>query len=265
MRRHRSKIFYKIILPLLAAGAAFVSSKLAFSPAAVREYRVVKVIDGDTVKLNTGERLRYIGIDTPETHRKTKRGWVKAIEPFGREAVRLNESLVLGKTVRLEDDIVKKDKYGRRLAYCFVLQDGREVFVAEELLRQGLAMLYTFPPNVKYVDRLIRAWDLAKVEKRGLWAIDLEVPSVDAGNFIGQRKMVVGRIAQCKTTSKTILLFMEGLHVAIFKKDLDVFLNAGIRPQDTYLNKDVRVFGLIKMYEGSLEIIVSHPSQIEIF
>jgi endonuclease YncB( thermonuclease family) len=264
MKRFSSKYLFKIILPLVVAAAAIVSSKLPFQKPADGEYRVTKVIDGDTVEINTGERLRYIGIDTPETHRKTALGWTNVTEPFGKEAERLNAELVLGKAVRIEEDVTKRDKYQRRLGYCFVAKDGQEVFVAEELLRRGVAYLYTFPPNVKYVDRLVRAWSEAKEKRAGLWSVDLEIRSADAAKYLGQRKIVLGRIRNIKSTSKTILMFLDGLTAVIFKKDLDMFLNDGIRPQDAYRDRNVRIFGLIKMYEGKPEVIVSHPSQIEI-
>jgi micrococcal nuclease len=183
---------------------------------------------------------------------------------LGKEAELLNKEFVLGKTVRVEEDVTKRDKYRRILGYVFVEKDGREIMVQEELLRRGVAYLYTFPPNVKYVDRLVRAFKEAKEKKAGFWSLDLEVRAADAAQYLGQRKMVVGRIGSVRSTPKTILMSLEGLAVVIFKKDIDAFLNAGIRPRDAYRDKDVRIFGLIKAYQGKPEVIVSHPSQIEI-
>ncbi|MFA6356488.1 MAG: thermonuclease family protein, partial [Candidatus Omnitrophota bacterium] len=91
------------------------------------EFFVSKVIDGDTVVLENGEHVRYIGIDTPEKGR-----------PYYSEAKRQNEKLVKGRKVRLEFDAGKADRYGRVLAYVY---DGN-TFVNEELVRNGYALAY---------------------------------------------------------------------------------------------------------------------------
>lgn len=116
---------------------------------------VTKVIDGDTIEIKGGIRVRYIGIDTPESG-----------QCGGEEATRENSQLVENKKVTLETDVQKLDRYGRTLAYVFV--DG--VFVNEELLKRGVATVTTYPPNVKYVDRFLKAQEEARGQKRGTWA-----------------------------------------------------------------------------------------------
>jgi micrococcal nuclease len=118
-------------------------------------YLVVKVLDGDTVELAGGEKLRYIGIDTPEKS-----------DPFYQEAKDFNRKLVEGKRLKIEFDVQKKDKYGRLLGYVYV----SDTFVNAELLRAGLAVLYTYPPNVKYVDYFIELQKEARQHKKGLWS-----------------------------------------------------------------------------------------------
>ena len=122
---------------------------------------VERVVDGDTVVLVGGERVRYIGVDTPELHHPKK-----PVQPYAREAAEFNRRLVEGKKVRLEFDVDRRDKYNRLLAYVF-LEDGR--FVNAELLKEGYAQLLTFPPNVKYVDLFTGLQKQARENNRGLW------------------------------------------------------------------------------------------------
>lgn len=124
-----------------------------------------RVVDGDTVELRDGRRVRYLGIDTPEVRRRAGERWVYDPEPFGEAAMQANRDLVGGQRVRLEFDQRLKDKYGRLLAYVYV----DEVMVNEELLRQGLAEVLIIQPNVRHTDRLISAEQDAKDARRGLW------------------------------------------------------------------------------------------------
>ncbi len=128
---------------------------------------VSRVIDGDTVELSDGRKLRYIGIDTPEIVHPEK-----PVECFGREAKLENEKLVNGRTVRLEKDISETDKYGRLLRYLYVglpAQAG-DVFVNDYLIRLGFAHASTYPPDVKYSQQFLEAEREARENNRGLWA-----------------------------------------------------------------------------------------------
>lgn len=263
MRRRRS---YKFTLP--AAIASLILALLGSARSSFVDYdrvEIKKVIDGDTVEVSHGRPARYIGIDTPETHRKTQAGWVKTGDLFGEEAARFNEDLVVGKTARLEFDVQRQDKYKRLLVYCFVKVGDKEVLAQAELLRQGLAYLYTFPPNVKYIDTLVAALKEAKENRRGIWSQDLTIASEDAGRYTGQRKIVLGTIQKTRSSKNLVRLMMDGLLLVIFKNDLEaMFLKNGISPSEFYKGKKVRVFGLIKEYRGEPEIIVSNPWQIEV-
>ncbi|GAB4432666.1 MAG: hypothetical protein OHK0040_02800 [bacterium] len=99
---------------------------------------VSKVIDGDTIILENGEKVRYLGIDAPETHRKEDGKWVNVYEPFGEEATLFNRGLVEGKTVSLSFDREKRDSHGRILAYVYV----KGVMVNTKILSEGLAFPY---------------------------------------------------------------------------------------------------------------------------
>ncbi|MDO8452142.1 MAG: thermonuclease family protein [bacterium] len=123
--------------------------------------KVTRVVDGDTVVISTGETVRYIGIDTPET---VKPG--TPVQCFGKEASAKNKELVLGKVVTLAKDVSEVDKYGRLLRYIYV--DG--VFINDYLIRNGFASASTYPPDVKYSNQFKEAEKEARENKRGLWA-----------------------------------------------------------------------------------------------
>ena len=136
--------------------------------------RVARVVDGDTLKLENGERVRLIGIDTPELHesqklyRDSQRSGQDAgtIQALGKRAYAFTKSLVEDKFVALEFDVERHDKYGRLLAYVY-LKDG--TFVNAEIVKQGYANLMTIPPNVKYADLFKQLYKEAREQNRGLW------------------------------------------------------------------------------------------------
>ena len=117
--------------------------------------RVIRVIDGDTITVEGGYRVRYIGIDTPEL-----------LEAFGQEAWQANCELVEGKVVRLERDVSETDKYGRLLRYVYM----DDIFVNAELVRQGMAEAKAYPPDIKYQDYLEELEQEARRTGRGMWA-----------------------------------------------------------------------------------------------
>lgn len=133
---------------------------------------VERVVDGDTFVLDNGERVRLIGVDTPET---VKPG--TAPEAYGQEASRYTKQMLEGKRVRLEWDVSERDRYGRLLAYVY-LEDG--TFFNEQLLLEGYARVMTVPPNVKYAERFVAAERAAREAGRGLWGLDPDAESSTA-------------------------------------------------------------------------------------
>ena len=122
--------------------------------------RVVKVVDGDTIKLKDGRAVRYIGIDTPETVHPSK-----PVQCYGKEASNKNKELVEGKEIEMEKDVSETDKYGRLLRYIWI----GDIFVNEYLVREGFAHSSTYPPDVKYQNRIREAERKAREENKGLW------------------------------------------------------------------------------------------------
>ena len=119
---------------------------------------VTRVIDGDTIVIEGGYRVRYIGIDTPEIHPELK--------AYGMEALQANRELVEGKRVRLERDVSQTDKYERLLRYVYV----DDIFVNAELVRLGLAQAKAYPPDTKYQEDLEQLETEARQAGRGMWA-----------------------------------------------------------------------------------------------
>jgi micrococcal nuclease len=123
--------------------------------------RVVYVYDGDTIRLVNGEKVRYLGIDTPEMNYKNP-----PAEYFAKDAKAFNQGLVGGKIVRLEFDARERDKYQRLLAYVYV----DDIFINKKMIEEGYAKILIFPPNEKYADEFLKLQRKARQESKGIWA-----------------------------------------------------------------------------------------------
>ena len=158
------------ILLVLAALAGFAYDRAGggdgAAGAGAGEGRVVRVVDGDTIHVQVGgvrEKVRYIGVDTPETVHPSR-----GVECFGKAASAANARLVAGERVRLVADVERRDRYDRLLAYVYRVRDG--AFVNAELARGGYAQALTIAPNVRFAERFARLAREARDAGRGLWA-----------------------------------------------------------------------------------------------
>jgi len=142
-----------------------ITSAINFNPTKYKA-KVARVVDGDTIKLETGEVVRYIGIDTPETVHPNK-----PVQCYGKEASDKNKELVEGKEIKLEKDVSETDKYDRLLRYVWL----GDMLVNEYLVREGYAQSSSYPPDVKYQNKFIEAQRLAREENKGLWGDICEV------------------------------------------------------------------------------------------
>ena len=111
--------------------------------------RIVRVVDGDTIQLTSGEKVRYVGMNTPETVDPRR-----PVQCFGHEASARNKELVEGQTVKLVRDVSETDKYGRLLRYVYLL-DG--TFINLKLVQEGYAEVETIAPNVAHVHDFLAA------------------------------------------------------------------------------------------------------------
>lgn len=139
-----------ILLPLLIAAPS------TANPETVQELaRVKHVYDGDTVQLEDGRKVRYLGINAPEYQ-----------EPFYLKAKRFNESLVLNREVRLEFEPARTDAYGRLLAHVFV----GDQMVNARVVREGLAHAFFIGPGHKHNALLLEAQEQARRRRAGIWS-----------------------------------------------------------------------------------------------
>ncbi len=145
----------------IALALVIVTSFLATAQELVR---VTRVVDGDTIILATGQRVRLLGVNTPELNKPKK-----PVEPFGKEATEFTKRMVEGKWVRLEIDThaTERDKYSRTLAYVF-LEDG--TFLNAEIIRLGYGFAVRNTPPLKYEYEFVQLELKAKKQRRGLWA-----------------------------------------------------------------------------------------------
>ena len=235
--------------------------------------KVTEVIDGDTFRTQNGETIRLLGINTPEMG-----------DPGADIAKDFLLLLILNKSVRLEKDIIDKDDYNRLLRYVYV--NGN--FINAELVRMGYAETRFYAPDTLYRKQLEALEKIAVRNRRGLWSfavfqtpdtsgilarpvpekeITYEIISWrDAAKYYGQTKIVEGKIILSNNTGKVCFLnFHKNWRIyftaVIFASDFNRFPS---NPEDYYLNRKVRVKGLIKEYKGKPEIILKSPSQIEI-
>jgi micrococcal nuclease len=136
---------------------------------------VARVVDGDTLRLSDGRKVRLIGVDTPEVHysekllRDSKRTHkdVDVIRSLGRRSADFTRRLCEGKAIKIEKDITKLDRYGRILGYVY-LEDG--IFVNAEIIKEGYGQVMTIPPNVKYSEYFYNLQREARNKRIGLWA-----------------------------------------------------------------------------------------------
>jgi len=261
--RFKKSLFLTILITLIVFvihGSGEPSKKTEISNDSEDAF-VVAVIDGDTIQISGGQQVRYLGIDTPEIG-----------QPFYEEAKDKNRELVLGKTIRLEVCKEKpKDNYGRLLAYVYK----EKTLINAELLKKGIARILIIPPcGLDKAEKFRLFQKEAMKNKIGLWGKREKTKNFiyasDATKFIGENKAVYGKVTSVHKGKKVVFLDLGNnatvsLKIVIFKQDLQNFDDFQINPADYYLNKQIVVYGKIKMYKGFPEIIIGSPSQIEVW
>lgn len=158
-----------VVAVLVAAGALAADWQAADppgdgpAPAEDEVVRVVRIVDGDTLVVTGGVRVRLIGIDTPESVDPRR-----PVECFGKEAsAALGRLVPPGTPVRLAYDVERADRYGRTLAYLYRRSDG--LFVNAALVEQGYAQPATYPPNVAHAEEFATRARQARAAGAGLW------------------------------------------------------------------------------------------------
>ncbi|MDQ6954165.1 MAG: thermonuclease family protein [Mariprofundaceae bacterium] len=179
-----------ILFTLLCLPAISAAGTLSWM-AEERWVTVSKVYDGDTFKTRRGEKIRFLGLNTPETRHGDEPGQVG-----GKQAKVALTKLILGKQVRLRFDKEKKDRYKRTLAQVW-MRDG--LWVNGWLMRQGYAHVYTFEPNSRWAKKLLQEERIARAEKLGIWGtarFQLMNSRHISNKSIGQFRVVQGVVGQ---------------------------------------------------------------------
>ncbi len=258
MIRRAVLLWLLLAVPALAAGP---SLPPGFEP---RGTAVVQsVIDGDSLTLADGRTVRMVGIQAP----KLPKGRPNFMEwPFAREAEAKLAALVEGRTVALHVGGTPQDRYGRVLAQL-VRDDG--LWVEGELIRSGLARVYTFPDNRAGAAEMLALEREARAEKRGLWAdpfFAIRKPE-DAGRYVGDLQLVEGKIVDGARTANAVFLnFGVDWHTAftlrLNTEALRLFRADKVDPL-ALIGATVRVRGYIRRDRERAIMDITHPEEIE--
>ena len=230
----------------------------AAAPLSSGEYTVKRAIDGDTVLLKNGERVRYLGIDTPEKN-----------EPFFTGALKANRNLVEGKKVKLlVCQTRRRDDYGRTLAGLRL--DGRDVTL--ELLRLGLGRVFEDRSclSTEEMDRYFQtAIDAAK-SHLGIWKNAPETPIKPhrAASFLGKTGLVCGEVKNVHTGPSAVHInfgadWKTDFSATVFRTDEKRFRKAGFAPDESLVGKKLFVFGHIHLRDGP-NVVLSTPLQVKV-
>ena len=244
---------------VLVSGAAFALEGLSGGASGV----VREVVDGDTVVLEDGTTVRLVGIQTPKLP-LGRAGF--PTQPLAHETKAALEALVLGRRVTLSYGGQRIDRYGRALAH---LEDEDGIWIQGELLRRGLARVYTFNDNRALSETMLAAEREARDAARGIWALDYyTVRGIgETEDLIGSYQIVEGRIVAADTVRGRAYLnfgpdYRTDFTISISPKDMRMFKRSNFDP--TALDgRRVRVRGWLKSFNGPM-IDVTHPEQIEV-
>ncbi len=258
------KLRNKIIISLIALLSLSVTASCQEpdSSLATMETIVLRAYDGDTVSIRGGERVRYLGIDTPEMG-----------EEFGDAAKRLNKDLVGFKTVRLEFDEQKRDVYGRLLAYVYVKDGDTWKLVNAELLRAGLARLLIIPPNYRYTRYLEQAVHEAKVQHKGIWGEYAQLLAIDElladpVRYVTEVVTVRFVVGSQQSTKAGLILRPEGdwipFSVLIVEDTVTSVVGSSADLPISLEGERIDVTGTLTCFDPSegLRIVVQYPDQI---
>ncbi len=216
-----------LLVAVLSASMVFGdASTVSDIPENTEKVLVSRVIDGDTVQLDDGRRVRLIGVDTPETVHPQK-----GVEPYGKESSNFTRSMLEGREVYLEYDVQLTDKYGRTLAYVW-LEDG--TFFNELLLLEGYAQVATFPPNVKYVERFLEAQKKAREAGAGLWSIEEQAgPSESINNGLSLKVDLEEELAVIKNISSKTIDLKDYVLISVKGNQHFIFPSTILKPGET--------------------------------
>ena len=236
-------------------GAFFILGQVLYCPAATAEQtRVRHVIDGDSLQLVDGRKVRLVGINAPEL------GWdERPDQPLARKAKTALEGLIGTKPVSLSYGPDRFDHYGRTLAYVGTTAAGS---AGEYLLRDGLAVMVAIPPNLQHIPRYQKAEAEARAARRGVWAESYFDPvpakKLNAGDT-GFR-IVTGTIQRVGQSRKYVYLDLtKDFAVVIDRNNWHYFGS----DQKRFTGRKVQVRGWVSLWRDKLRMRIGHPAMME--
>ncbi|MCD5416227.1 thermonuclease family protein [Candidatus Bipolaricaulota bacterium] len=279
--RHASVLELLLLVTLICAvGVIVTANEQPDHTRAVITGRVIRVFDGDTIQIDTGidgyeiiagirvhryERVRYLGIDTPEMGRPR--------EFYAFLARGLNRRLVLREQVKLE--LVagnERDGYGRLLAYVYVEQDGEWIMVNAELIRRGAAEIYFLSGNERYAEHFHAMKIEAIAARVGLWGRypgELSISDLEADPVKHILEAVTMRfmITQMREDRKGFYIYAASqprfnFRVFIPQVRLSAFIDSKVGPDHWQVGDEVVVSGILD-WEGGLRLTLESPLQVK--
>jgi micrococcal nuclease len=228
------------------------SKKLPIKPG-YGYFKIDKVYDGDTVKLEDGRKIRFLGINTPEVQHRNQ-----ATQAGGEAAKNWVTSKLKNQKVRLVMDVEPTDKYKRTLAH--LITENKE-HINVTLVEMGLAAVNIYPPNLLYVDELVAAGQRAEHAKRGIWQqaeyAVIKVDRLDKNGHSGWTRLM-GNVSVVRSSRKYVYLeFSDLFQARIEKKWLSLFPDI-----NSYRGKTVEVRGWLNKNRDGWSMLIRHPSAI---
>lgn len=253
------RLLIPLVLGFFLVPAAFAAAMLEPGGDGV----VTEVVDGDTLILEDGRAVRLVGIQAPKLPlgRAKFKAW-----PLGEESKAALEKLTLGKTVTLAYSGHRVDRHGRALAHLH-LGDG--LWVQGEMLRTGMARVYSFRDNRALVGEMLALEREARSKGRGIWGHSFYAIRVseEAGAFTGTFQLVEGRVVSAAVVRGRGYLnfgpdYRSDFTISIAPENRRLFAKEGISIT-AFEGRNLRVRGWLKSFNGPM-IEATHPEQIEV-
>jgi endonuclease YncB( thermonuclease family) len=263
------------LLPFAAAGLALLSGAgpghaTSCQLSEPERATVATVKDAETLELADGTIVRLIGAKTPQV----PLGWHGSEPwPFVAEATEMTKRLASGTEVELRFGGNRSDRHGYRLAQVYVLRDGTRQWLQQELVKAGLARVYSFPDNRACIDALLTDEAEARAAKRGIWSSwayrVLDAADTEELSRLSQTyQLVEGIVAETGEADGRVYLnftkdWRTDFTIAVEPKDVPAFTAAGLDLR-SLAGRRVRVRGWVEWRNGPM-IVADHPEQIEVW
>ncbi|MBI5450327.1 MAG: thermonuclease family protein [Gammaproteobacteria bacterium] len=245
------------LLGLLAVAAAAAADDCRLQQAPDQTVAVIRVTDGDTVRLGDGRVVRLIGINAPELSHDGS-----TAQPHAEQAAARLAELLQGRGgVGVVWEGEHRDRYQRALAHLY-LPDGQNV--QELMVREGQAIAIAVPPNIAQFACYARAEQQARRHRLGLWRLAYYQPLSGAQRDPGVAgfRLIRGRVRSIGDSAKSVWLNLEGdLALRVARNDLQYFSSLDLH---RLLGKEVEAKGWLRPYRGQLVMQLRHPGMLEV-